>query len=66
MYIILEASTDLQDSYNLVDVYLDAGLHAAWYEDETRFMQEGWHDGLGSRDVSGPIKRDRRAEHYFL
>ncbi|KAK9805775.1 hypothetical protein WJX73_008308 [Symbiochloris irregularis] len=37
------ASTNLQDFYNLVDVYLDAVLHPKCIDDEHTFAQEGWH-----------------------
>ncbi|KAK3257585.1 Homeobox protein PKNOX1 [Cymbomonas tetramitiformis] len=37
------ASTNLQDFYNLVDVYLDAVLHPNCMSDEQTFEQEGWH-----------------------
>ena len=66
LYIIPEASTDLQDFYNVVDVYLHGVLHAAWYDVGMRFTQEGWHYELGSWDVSGQIKRDRHADDCFL
>jgi Zn-dependent M16 (insulinase) family peptidase len=39
------ASTNLQDFYNLVDVYLDAVLHPRITPDT--LMQEGWHYELG-------------------
>uniref|UniRef100_A0A061S1H5 Presequence protease 2 n=1 Tax=Tetraselmis sp. GSL018 TaxID=582737 RepID=A0A061S1H5_9CHLO len=37
------ASCNLQDFYNLVDVYLDAVFHPKCVEDERTFQQEGWH-----------------------
>ncbi|CAG9466039.1 unnamed protein product [Pedinophyceae sp. YPF-701] len=37
------ASANLQDFYNLVDVYLDAVLFPNCVRDEKTFMQEGWH-----------------------
>eukprot|EP00238_Polyblepharides_amylifera_P009616 CAMPEP_0196574836 /NCGR_PEP_ID=MMETSP1081-20130531/4451_1 /TAXON_ID=36882 /ORGANISM="Pyramimonas amylifera, Strain CCMP720" /LENGTH=1082 /DNA_ID=CAMNT_0041892963 /DNA_START=123 /DNA_END=3371 /DNA_ORIENTATION=+ len=37
------ASCNLQDYYNLVDVYLDAVLHPACINDRQVFEQEGWH-----------------------
>lgn len=37
------ASTNLQDYYNLVDVYLDAVLHPQCINDPGTFAQEGWH-----------------------
>ena len=37
------ASTNLQDYYNLMDVYLDAVLHPKCIEDPQIFAQEGWH-----------------------
>lgn len=37
------ASTNMQDLFNLADVYLDAVLHPAIYHDRRIFEQEGWH-----------------------
>ncbi|GJP38783.1 hypothetical protein CLOM_g23195 [Closterium sp. NIES-68] len=37
------ASTNLQDFYNLVDVYLDAVFFPNCVRDERTFQQEGWH-----------------------
>ncbi|CAL5227379.1 g10329 [Coccomyxa viridis] len=37
------ASTNLQDYYNLVDVYLDAVLYPNCVQDPKTFAQEGWH-----------------------
>ncbi|KAL0031729.1 hypothetical protein WJX79_003426 [Trebouxia sp. C0005] len=37
------ASTNLQDYYNLVDVYLDAVLQPRCVTDPKTFAQEGWH-----------------------
>ncbi|KAL3139941.1 hypothetical protein ABBQ38_004231 [Trebouxia sp. C0009 RCD-2024] len=37
------ASTNLQDYYNLVDVYLDAVLQPRCVTDPQTFAQEGWH-----------------------
>ncbi|KAG2493609.1 hypothetical protein HYH03_008126 [Edaphochlamys debaryana] len=37
------ASTNLQDFYNLVDVYLDAVFHPRCVSDVKVFEQEGWH-----------------------
>ena len=37
------ASTNLQDFYNLVDVYLDAVFHPNCVKDPRIFAQEGWH-----------------------
>ncbi|PSC73335.1 presequence protease chloroplastic mitochondrial-like [Micractinium conductrix] len=47
------ASTNLQDFYNLVDVYLDAVLHPRCVEDPQIFAQEGWHYELD--DVNAPL-----------
>eukprot|EP00899_Mesostigma_viride_P012227 jgi/Mesvir1/21004/Mv08062-RA.1 len=44
------ASCNLQDFYNLVDVYLDAVLHPACVKDELTFQQEGWHYELEHPD----------------
>ena len=45
------ASTNLQDFYNLVDVYLDAVLHPKCIEDPRIFAQEGWHYELDDKTV---------------
>ena len=37
------ASTNLQDYYNLVDVYLDAVYHPKCVNEPMTFEQEGWH-----------------------
>lgn len=37
------ASCNLQDFYNLVDVYLDAVFHPNCVRDPQTFAQEGWH-----------------------
>ena len=42
------ASANLQDFYNLIDVYLDAVFHPRISEDI--FRQEGWHVEAGSDD----------------
>lgn len=47
------ASTNLQDFYNLVDVYLDAVLHPNCVKDPRIFAQEGWHLELDSPQVGG-------------
>ena len=47
------ASTNLQDFYNLVDVYLDAVLHPNCIKDPRIFAQEGWH--LEADSPEGPI-----------
>jgi len=44
------ASQNLQDFYNLIDVYMDAVLHPLL--DEQTFMQEGWHYEIN--DASEP------------
>lgn len=45
------ASTNLQDFYNLVDVYLDAVLHPRCVKDPLVFAQEGWHYELDDKEV---------------
>ncbi|KAL4419647.1 hypothetical protein ABPG77_000544, partial [Micractinium sp. CCAP 211/92] len=45
------ASTNLQDFYNLVDVYLDAVFHPNCVEDPRIFAQEGWHYELDDKEV---------------
>lgn len=47
------ASTNAQDFYNLVDVYLDAVLHPHCVNDKRTFEQEGWH--LELDDPSDPL-----------
>ena len=47
------ASTNLQDFYNLIDVYLDAVLHPNCIRDPQIFAQEGWH--LELEDPSQPL-----------
>lgn len=47
------ASTNLQDYYNLMDVYLDAVLHPNCIKDPKIFAQEGWH--LELDDPSDPL-----------
>lgn len=47
------ASTNLQDFYNLMDVYLDAVLHPNCIRDPRIFAQEGWH--LELDDPSDPL-----------
>ena len=42
------ASTNEQDLYNLMDVYLDAVLHPNIYRKRAIFEQEGWHYELES------------------
>ena len=37
------ASTSETDLLNLMDVYMDAVLHPAFYDNPLIFMQEGWH-----------------------
>ena len=45
------ASQNLQDFYNLIDVYMDAVLHPLITEET--LMQEGWHYELD--DVANPL-----------
>uniref|UniRef100_A0A383WCE6 Peptidase M16C associated domain-containing protein n=1 Tax=Tetradesmus obliquus TaxID=3088 RepID=A0A383WCE6_TETOB len=47
------ASTNTQDFYNLVDVYLDAVLHPRCISDKRTFEQEGWH--LELDDAQDPL-----------
>ncbi|GAB4815027.1 hypothetical protein N2152v2_002073 [Parachlorella kessleri] len=47
------ASANLQDFYNLVDVYLDAVLHPNCIKDPRIFAQEGWHYEL--EDPKDPL-----------
>ena len=48
------ASTNEQDLFNLMDVYLDAVFHPRIYEKRAIFEQEGWHFELeGADDETG-------------
>lgn len=47
------ASCNLQDFYNLVDVYMDAVFHPKCIDDEGTFQQEGWHYEMN--DKEGPV-----------
>ena len=44
------ASTNEQDLFNLMDVYLDAVFHPNIYEKRQIFEQEGWHYELAAKD----------------
>ena len=44
------ASANLQDFYNLVDVYMDAVFHPRCITDRMTFEQEGWHHELDTID----------------
>jgi len=44
------ASCNLQDFYNLVDVYLDAVFFPKCLEDPRIFQQEGWHYEIENAD----------------
>jgi len=48
------ASKNHKDFENLMDVYLDAVFFPMIHEDDTIFMQEGWHYSLA--DKADPIK----------
>ena len=45
------ASTNTQDFFNLMDVYLDAVLHPAIHDDPRIFLQEGWRYELADADA---------------
>ena len=45
------ASQNLQDFYNLIDVYMDAVLHP--FISKQTMMQEGWHYEIN--DVNDPL-----------
>ena len=47
------ASTNEQDLFNLMDVYLDAVFHPQIYRKRAIFEQEGWHEELIARDGAG-------------
>ena len=46
------ATTNEQDLYNLMDVYLDAVFNPAIYTKPTIFEQEGWHYELDAAEAS--------------
>ena len=48
------ATTNEQDLYNLMDVYLDAVFNPAIYTKPTIFEQEGWHYELDTVDSGDP------------
>ncbi|MBP3867341.1 MAG: insulinase family protein, partial [Eggerthellaceae bacterium] len=48
------ASTNEQDLYNLMDVYLDAVFHPRIYEKRAIFEQEGWHYELVANGEGDP------------
>lgn len=45
------ASCNLQDFYNLIDVYLDAVLHPRAVSDPRVLAQEGWHYEIEEKDA---------------
>lgn len=45
------ASCNLQDFYNLIDVYLDAVLHPRAVSDPNVLAQEGWHYEIEEKDA---------------
>ena len=47
------ASTNEQDLFNLMDVYLDAVFHPQIYTKKAIFEQEGWHYELVANDGKG-------------
>lgn len=56
------ASTNLQDFYNLVDVYLDSVFHPLLRPDS--FKQEGWHyeaSGEGELSLKGVVFNEMKA-----
>ncbi len=50
------ATTNEQDLYNLMDVYMDAVLNPAIYTKKTIFEQEGWHYELDRDDAGEPVR----------
>lgn len=50
------ASTNEQDLYNLMDVYLDAVFHPRIYEKRAIFEQEGWHYELVANGEGDPAE----------
>lgn len=61
------ASTNKQDFYNLVDVYMDAVLHPNIYEHEEIFKQEGWHyemdDPDGDIRINGVVYNEMKGAY---
>lgn len=54
------ASTNEQDLFNLMDVYLDAVFHPAIYHKKAVFEQEGWHYELEEAEAQegrGPARK---------
>ncbi len=52
------ASTNEQDLFNLMDVYLDAVFHPRIYEKRAIFEQEGWHYEFMSENGEDPAGLD--------
>ncbi len=50
------ASTNEQDLFNLMDVYMDAVLNPAIYTKKTIFEQEGWHYELERDEAGEPVR----------
>ncbi len=50
------ASTNEQDLFNLMDVYMDAVLNPAIYSKKTIFEQEGWHYELDRDEAGEPVR----------
>ena len=50
------ATTNEQDLYNLMDVYMDAVLNPAIYTKKTIFEQEGWHLELDRNEAGEPSR----------
>lgn len=46
------ASTNEQDLFNLMDVYMDAVFHPRIYQKKAIFEQEGWHLELSATDTA--------------
>ena len=60
------ASTNEQDLFNLMDVYLDAVFHPNIYVKRQIFEQEGWHYELRALDGSGADAAALDAEETTL
>ena len=60
------ASTNEQDLFNLMDVYLDAVFHPNIYAKRQVFEQEGWHYELHAADGSGADAAELPAEQTVL
>ena len=56
---------DMQDFYNLVDVYLDAVFFPNCVRDPRTFAQEGWHYELEQPEVPTTLSNARPQRTYI-